>query len=137
LERYSPKENDVAAVTIVIALALIEYSVFGMLVGKARGTYGVAAPAVSGDPIFERYYRVQQNTLEMLVLFIPGIFMFGHYVSADVAVGLGLIFVVGRFLYFRGYVADPKSRTMGFVLSVLPAQILVIGGLFGAVITLV
>ena len=95
-ERCSPKENDVAAVTIVIALALIEYSVFGMLVGKARGTYGVAAPAVSGDPIFERYYRVQQNTLEMLVLFIPGIFMFGHYVSADVAVGLGLIFVVGE-----------------------------------------
>jgi glutathione S-transferase len=124
-----------AAVTIVIALALIEYSVFGMLVGKARGTYGVAAPAVSGDPIFD--YRVQQNTLEMLVLFIPGIFMFGHYVSADVAVGLGLIFVVGRFLYFRGYVADPKSRTLGFVLSFLPAQILVIGGLIGAVITLV
>ena len=125
-----------AAVTIVIALALIEYSVFGMLVGKARGTYGVAAPAVSGDPIFERYYRVQQNTLEMLVLFIPGIFMFGHYVSADVAAGLGLIFVVGRFLYFRGYVADPKSRTLGFILSFLPAQILVIGGLIGAALAL-
>ena len=124
------------AVTIVIALALVEYSVFGMLVGKARGTYGVEAPAVSGDPTFERYYRVQQNTLEMLVLFIPGIFMFGYYVSTDVAAGLGLIFVVGRFLYFRGYVADPKSRTLGFILSFLPAQILVIGGLIGAVLAL-
>ncbi len=51
-------------VTIVIALALIEYSVFGMLVGKARGKYGIDAPAITGNPIFERYYRVHQNTLE-------------------------------------------------------------------------
>jgi uncharacterized MAPEG superfamily protein len=126
----------VEAVTIVIALALIEYSVFCMLVAKARGTYGVAAPAVSGDPTFERCHRAQQNTLEMLVLFIPGMLMFGYYVSVDVSVGLGLIFVVGRFLYFRGYVVEPKSRTLGFVLSFLPAQILVIGGLIGAAITL-
>ena len=55
-------------VTIVIAVALIEYSVFGMLVGKARGTYGIDAPAITGYPIFERYYRVHQNTLENLVL---------------------------------------------------------------------
>jgi uncharacterized MAPEG superfamily protein len=119
-------------VTIVIALALIEYSVFGMLVGKARGTYGIDAPAITGDPIFERYYRVQQNTLELLVLFIPGMVMFAQYVSADVAAGLGVIFVVGRFLYLRAYVADPKSRSVGFVLSFLPAQILLIGGLIGA-----
>ena len=119
-------------VTIVIALALIEYTVFGMLVGKARGKYGIDAPAISGNPIFERYYRVQQNTLEVLVLFIPGMWMFGHYVSADVAAGLGLIFIVGRFLYLRSYVADPKSRSIGFALSFIPAQILIIGGLIGA-----
>ncbi|MCB1688440.1 MAG: MAPEG family protein, partial [Halioglobus sp.] len=96
--------------------------------------YGVSAPAVSGDPIFERYYRVQQNTLELLVLFVPGIWMFAHYVSADVAAGLGVVFIVGRFLYFKGYVADPKSRSLGFALSFLPAQILLIGGLVGAVL---
>ncbi|CAA0090318.1 Uncharacterised protein [Halioglobus japonicus] len=123
-------------VTIVIALALIEYSVFGMLVGWARGKYGVAAPAISGDPIFERYYRVHQNTLELLVLFVPGMWMFAHYVSADIAAGLGVIFIVGRFLYLRGYVADPKSRSLGFALSFLPAQILLIGGLVGAVMSL-
>ena len=121
-------------VTIVIALSLIEYSVFAMLVGWARGKYGVAAPAVSGDPIFERYYRVQQNTLELLVLFVPGMWMFAQYVSADIAAGLGVIFIIGRFLYLRGYVADPKSRSLGFGLSFLPAQILLIGGLIGAVI---
>lgn len=124
-------------VTIVIALALIEYTVFGMLVGRARGKYGVEAPAVSGDPIFERYYRVQQNTLEVLVLFIPGMWMFAHYVSADVASGLGLIFIVGRLLYLRGYVADPKSRGLGFALSFIPAQILIIGGLIGAAMNIV
>ena len=121
-------------VTVVIALALIEYSAFAMAVGWARGKYGVSAPAVSGDPIFERYYRVQQNTLELLVLFVPGIWMFAHYVSADVAAGLGVVFIVGRFLYFKGYVADPKSRSLGFALSFLPAQILLIGGLVGAVL---
>jgi glutathione S-transferase len=121
-------------VTVVIALSLLEYSVFAMLVGWARGKYGVDAPAVSGDPIFERYYRVQQNTLELLVLFVPGMWMFAHYVSADIAVGLGVIFLIGRFLYLRGYVADPKSRSLGFGLSFLPAQILLIGGLIGAVI---
>ena len=124
-------------VTIVIALALIEYTVFGMLVGKARGKYGIDAPAISGDPIFERYYRVQQNTLEVLVLFIPGMWMFGHYVSADVAAGLGLIFIVGRFLYLRSYVADPKSRSIGFALSFIPAQILIIGGLIGAAMNII
>ena len=124
-------------VTIVIALALIEYTVFGMLVGKARGKYGIAAPAISGDPIFERYYRVQQNTLEVLVLFIPGMWMFGQYVSADVAAGLGLIFLAGRFLYLRGYVADPNSRSLGFALSFIPAQILIIGGLIGAAMNII
>ena len=124
-------------VTIVIALALIEHTVFGMLVGRARGKYGIDAPAISGDPIFERYYRVQQNTLEVLVLFIPGMWMFGHYVSVDVAAGLGLVFIVGRFLYLRGYVADPNSRTLGFILSFVPAQILIIGGLIGAAMSIV
>ena len=124
-------------VTIVIALALIEYTVFGMLVGRARGKYGIDAPAISGDPIFERYYRVQQNTLEVLVLFIPGMWMFGHYVSVDVAAGLGLVFIVGRFLYLRGYVADPKSRSLGFALSLIPAQILIIGGLIGAAMNII
>ncbi len=123
-------------VTIIIALALIEYSVFGILVGRARGKYGIDAPAVSGDPIFERYYRVQQNTLELLILFIPGILMFTQYVRADVAAGLGLIFVIGRILYLRAYVADPKSRGLGYALSFVPALILIIGGLIGAAMNL-
>ena len=123
-------------VAIVIALALIEYAVFSMLVGKARGTYGIDAPAISGNPIFERYYRVHQNTMEALISFIPGMVLFAHYVSADVAAGLGALFLIGRVLYLRAYVADPKSRTLGFVLGYIPTQILVIGGLIGAAMKL-
>ena len=123
-------------VTIVTALALLEYTYFSILVGKARSKYGVDAPAMSGDPIFERYNRVQQNTLELLVTFVPGMYMFASYVSADGAVGLGAVFIVGRFLYLRGYVADPKTRGIGFALSMLPSLILVIGGLIGAAMNL-
>ena len=123
-------------VAIVIALALIEYAICSMLVGKARGTYGIDAPAISGNPIFERYYRVHQNTMEALISFIPGMVLFAHYVSADVAAGLGALFLIGRVLYLRAYVADPKSRTLGFVLGYIPTQLLVIGGLIGAVMQL-
>jgi hypothetical protein len=60
-------------VIVVVILALVQYIVFGMLVGRARGKYNVPAPACSGDPIFERYWRVHQNTLEQLVVFLPAI----------------------------------------------------------------
>jgi len=123
-------------VTIVMALALIEYIVFSFLVGMAREKYDVAAPAVTGDPIFERYYRVQENTLELLIYFIPGMVMFAYYLRPDVAAGLGVIFIIGRALYFKGYVADPKKRSLGFFFSFFPALILVLGGLVGALMQL-
>jgi Tfp pilus assembly protein PilE len=58
-------------IELVTVLALVQYFAFGMLVGKARTTYGVHAPAVSGHAMFERYYRVQMNTLEVMVVFLP------------------------------------------------------------------
>ena len=124
-------------VIIVISLALIEYIIFSMLVGKARGDYNVDAPATSGNPIFERYYRVQENTLELLVYFIPGILMFAHYWRDDIAAGLGAVFLVGRILYLKAYVSEPKTRTLGFVLSFFPAAILVLGGLVGVIMALI
>ncbi len=119
-------------VAIVVVLALIFYMVTAMLVGRARGKYGIEAPATTGDPIFERYFRVQQNTQESLMLFLPGMALFTHYVSANVAAGLGVIWIVGRILYLRSYVADPKARGIGFMLSFVPCIILVIGGGVGA-----
>ena len=120
-------------VLIVITVALLEYMWFGMLVGKARGKTGIKAPATTGDPEFECYHRVQQNTMELLVAFIPGIIIFAQMWRADIAAGLGVLFIIGRFLYLRAYVADPSKRTIGFILSWLPTLILLIGGLAGAI----
>ena len=119
-------------VATVIVVALLEYVVFGALVGRARGLYGVKAPAVSGHEIFERYFRVHQNTLELLVSFVPAMWLFGLYVSPAWAAWLGLLYVAGRVVYLLGYVRDPAKREIGFALSVLPIVVLLVGALWGA-----
>ncbi len=124
-------------VAIVVVAALVQYTIFGALVGRARAQYHVDAPAISGHPVFERYYRVHQNTLESLVMFIPGILLFATYVRADVAAAIGVVFIIGRFIYLRAYVSDPKSRSLGFMLTILPSAILVLGGCIGALISIV
>lgn len=118
----------------VIALAAIECFAFGILVGRARSLYKVDAPAITGHPVFERYYRVHYNTLELMVCFVPAMLVFATYVSEAVAAGLGMVYLVGRIVYLRGYVADPKKRGAGFGLSALPVMVLMVGGLGGAVL---
>jgi glutathione S-transferase len=117
---------------IVTALALLQFVWFAMLVGQARGKYGIHAPAVTGNEIFERHFRVQQNTLELLILFVPGLYLFSHYFNPLWAAGLGVLYLIGRQLYATSYVKDPSSRSAGYGLSALPTLILVLGGLVGA-----
>jgi len=122
-----------APAAIVIILAVIEYIVFGILVGRARGRYGIKAPATTGHEVFERYFRVHQNTLETLMAFIPGVALFALFVDPNWAAGIGLIYVIGRIVYLRSYVADPAKRSAGYGLSMLPILALLIGGLIGAI----
>src|SRR6202030_4164571 len=122
-----------ALVHLVITLALVEFFLFGVAVSRARARYNIPAPATSGHEVFERYFRVQMNTLEQLVVFVPAILLFGAYVQPLIAAALGLVCVIGRWLYFRGYVKDPKKREMGFILSAVPNVILLLGGLIGIV----
>lgn len=122
-------------VAIVVCLALLEFAVFAYNTGQARGKYGVEAPATTGHPNFERHFRVQQNTIEQLVMFLPGIFLFGTYVDVRVAAVLGIIYIIGRIWYAWAYVQDPGKRTPGFLTSVVPVWILVLGGLIGAIRT--
>ena len=119
-------------VHIVIALALLEFFLFGVAVARARATYRVMAPATAGHEVFERYFRVQMNTLEQLVIFVPSILMFGVYASAWLAAALGLTFIIGRAVYFVGYVRAAEGRHLGFVLSAVPNLALLGGGLAGA-----
>lgn len=122
-----------AWVALVIVLALLEFLVFLLMVGRARGRYGIAAPATTGHEVFERHFRVQQNTMEQLLLFLPSIWLFATFISATWAAALGAIFLVGRALYAVSYVRDPKSRGLGFALSMLPNMALMLGALIGAI----
>ncbi len=120
-------------VSVVILLAVFEYVVIGLFVGLARGWYGVTAPATTGHPKFERWFRVHQNSLEMLIAFIPAMWLYGWWVSQTWAVGIGIVFVAARILYSIQYIAEPRSRHVGAVLSFLTVMVLVVGGIVGAV----
>ncbi len=84
-----------AYVHIVTALAILQFMVFGFKVGAARGRYGVKAPAVSGHVMFERHFRVQQNTLEQLVAFLPGRYLFSRYFDPVWAADSPQVYLVG------------------------------------------
>jgi uncharacterized membrane protein YecN with MAPEG domain len=120
-------------VQLVIGLALAQFLFFLFAVGKARGTYKVAAPATTGNEVFERYFRVQMNTLELLVLFVPSSLFFAQFFGAYITAALGVIYLIGRLVYFTSYVKDPKSRGAGYGLSVLPVMILIAGTIIGAI----
>ncbi len=116
--------------SVVALLALIEYVTISMLTGRARATYKVEAPASTGHPIFERWYLVQQNALEPLIVFLPALLLCANCASARWAGWLGLAFIVGRIIYARSYVADPASRGTGFIIGVAArtVRIRVLGG---------
>jgi uncharacterized membrane protein YecN with MAPEG domain len=122
-----------ASVSLVASLALLVYMGIVLSVGRARLRYEVEAPAVTGNPIFERHFRVQQNTVEQLVLFFPALFLFAQLVSEGLAALLGLVFVAGRVIYAIGYVKDPARRGPGFLISSLANTALVLGALAGSV----
>jgi glutathione S-transferase len=123
------------AVGFSIALALLEYLWIMLKTGRARVRYKIEAPAISGDANFERIFRVQQNTLEQLIVFIPGMLVFGRYVNGSwLALLLGLVFVAGRALYLRAYVREPASRGPGFLLGYSANAILVLGALLGSAV---
>ena len=125
-----------AHATIIAMLALIEYFYFGMQVGGARGRTGIAAPAVTGDPAFERVYRAHQNTLEQLIIFLPALYASAWYVHELYAVAAGVAFLIGRAIYFRTYCADAGKRGPGMMITAVANLALVLGGLTGALLSI-
>lgn len=120
-------------VAIVTVLALLQYIWFGWQVGRARARYNVPAPATSGHELFERHFRVHVNTLETLVVFLPAMWLFAYGVSPVWAAVAGVVFIIGRFVYASAYVRDPKSREVGFALTMIPALVMLIGVVVWAV----
>lgn len=116
-------------VHLVALLAVLQYLVFGALVGRARGRYGVKAPAVTGHELFERAYRIHMNTLELLVALLPTMYIAARYWPPAWVAGAGVVYLVGRVLYWQAYSKDPDRRALGFLLSIAPLGVL----LFGAI----
>ena len=117
----------------VALLALLEYLAFTVLVGRARMQGHVMAPSTSGDEAFNRAFRVQQNTLEQIVPFLPALLIAGLYWPQAVVAGIGVVWLVGRLLYRQQYVKNPASRGPGFMLTLLPTVVLIFAALWGAV----
>jgi glutathione S-transferase len=125
--------------TLVTLLILIFYQLLSFNVTKARGKYGVKAPAVTGNLDFERRYRVQMNTLEQMVVFLPAMWIFGKafagplisdfWTGERIAALIGAIWLVGRILYARGYYADAEKRYLGMGINLLCNSVLLLGGL--------
>lgn len=123
-------------VHIVAVLAVLQFLVFGFLVGRARAKYHIHAPAVSGNEHFERALRVQMNTLEQLAAFLPGLLIAAQYFSPHWVAAVGSVYLLGRSLYWYSYRKEPKSRALGFILTVAPTAVLLAMAGLGAVLAL-
>jgi uncharacterized membrane protein YecN with MAPEG domain len=116
-------------VAIVTVLALLTYFWMGLQVAGARRKSGVAAPAMTGDPLLERAIRVHYNTLEWLPIFLAGLWLFALYWNELVAAGLGVVWIIGRVIYSHGYIADPAKRETGFLIQSVASAVLLFGAL--------
>lgn len=122
--------------SIITVSALLVYFVTILNVGKARFKYNVMPPAMNGDENFERALRVQQNTLEQLILFLPILWIFSYYVSELWGAILGGIWILGRVLYAWGYYQEAKKRAPGFAISTLSGIVLLLGCLISLAIAI-
>lgn len=104
---------------IVTLLAILLLFATALNVGVARGKYGIKAPATSGHPAFERAFRVQMNTLEASVLFLPTLWLAAHYGLGAWAGIAGVAWLIGRVWYALAYLKEASKREGGFVLGML------------------
>lgn len=122
-----------AWVELVSVLAILQFFFFATQVARARERYQVKAPATTGNEVFERYFRVQMNTLELLVMFLPALWMAASVLRPLWVALIGVVYLIGRAIYSMSYVADPSRRGPGFGLSIVPVLALLLIVVIGAV----
>ena len=118
---------------LVTLFAVLFYFYTCLHVAKARATYGIKAPAMFGQPDFERAFRVQMNTLEWMPIFLPSLWLFAVYISDFGAAALGLVWIAGRVVYLIGYSQAAAKRSRGFTIQAAAATILWVSAL-GAIV---
>ncbi|MEO6800648.1 MAG: MAPEG family protein [Rhodanobacter sp.] len=119
-----------ALVTLLTMLLLLGTA---WAVGRARVKYQIKAPAVTGHPAFERAYRVQMNTLEQTVLFLPTLWLAAQYGFSGWAGIAGLVWLAGRVWYAAAYLNDAGKRGPGFALGMLAWLVLLVMACIGVV----
>jgi glutathione S-transferase len=114
---------------LVTCLAVLMYFFTSTGVARARVKYGIKVPATTGNPDFERVFRVQMNTLEWMPIFLPSLWLFAVYISDPLAAVAGLVWIAGRFLYMTGYSEAAAKRGTGFRIQALAVGVLWLGAL--------
>ena len=120
----------VALVTIAVAVL---HFVLAWNVGRARGKYGIKAPAIAGNPDFERVFRVQMNTIETTLVFLPMLWLYAAYVDGMWAAGLGALWVAARIWYAAAYQQAAAKRGPAFGLSMFVFVVLTAGSAWGVI----
>ena len=118
---------------LVTCLTILFYFFTGVQVARARVAFGIKAPAISGNPDFERVFRVQMNTLEWMPILLPSLWLFAIYISDPIAAVLGLVWIAGRILYMTGYSQAANKPGRGFGIQAGAAIVLWLGAL-GAIV---
>ena len=116
-------------VALVSLLALLTVFWMSLRVAGARRKCGIAAPAMTGDPVLERTIRAHYNTLEWLPIFLVSMWLFALYWNDRAAAAVGVVWIVGRIIYATGYVAEAGKRAPGFLIQALAAAVLLFGAL--------
>jgi|TARA_E500000331_G_C16816280_1_gene523071 glutathione S-transferase len=128
--------NELAYPGLVTGLGLLVYYYTLFESGRARGRFEVPAPSHDGPEDYQRYVRAHLNTLEHLVLFIPGLWLFAFAVDPLWAAGIGLFWPVGRLLYALGYYQSAERRVLGLLISMPPLYVFVLGSMIAMVMAL-
>jgi glutathione S-transferase len=118
---------------LVTLLAVAFYFFLATRVAAAHGKFNVKLPAMAGNPDFERIVRAHVNTLEWMPTFLVPLWLCAVYLSDVTAAGLGLVWIVGRMLYWNGYSEAVEKRLPGFFVQASACFLLFIGALVGVV----
>jgi glutathione S-transferase len=120
--------------TAVVTLLVIAFYFFlATRVAAAHSKFGIRLPATTGNADFERIFRAHVNTLEWMPTFLAPLWLCAMYLSDAAAAMLGLVWIVGRAVYFAGYSTAVEKRLPGFFIQAMACLLLFIGAAVGVV----
>jgi len=129
-----PSSKESAVIHLPVLVVLLNVLVLfasGLVVARARGRHGIKAPATTGHPDFERAFRVQMNTLEHTVVFLPTLWLAATWGNPTWAGILGLVWIAARVWYIPAYLRDASARHSPFMLSMIAWGLLLLLAIWG------